>query len=364
MDWIAKELCCGCGVCGAVCPVNAIRMEADDEGFLYPQLDRITCVDCGLCREKCPIMAGKSMRLSQHGIACYAAHETDRKELLSCASGGVATALSRAVLEAGGWVCGVRYGEDFRSTHYICTNHPQDLAALKGSKYIQSQKNGIFPLVRERLEKGLVLFVGTPCDVGALKGYLGGDHPNLLACDLIRHGITSPRVGVEYIDHLEESLGAPIASFTVRHKVDAWYPAYLRGEAENGKTELMPFFDTAYGYAFSYFLRPSCYRCSFKGENRLGDITLGDYLGMDPEHPGYQREGVSAVMVNTSKGLPWMERLSGIELIPVEYGDILSKNKRLSVSSREKPQRNVISRLLPCKGLLEACREAGWEDPK
>ena len=52
MDWIAKELCCGCGVCGAVCPVNAIRMEADDEGFLYPQLDRITCVDCGLCREK------------------------------------------------------------------------------------------------------------------------------------------------------------------------------------------------------------------------------------------------------------------------------------------------------------------------
>lgn len=304
------------------------------------------------------------MRLSQHGIACYAAHETDWKELLSCASGGVATALSRAVLEAGGWVCGVRYGEDFRSTHYICTNHPQDLAALKGSKYIQSQKNGIFPLVRERLEKGLVLFVGTPCDVGALKGYLGGDHPNLLACDLICHGITSPWVGVEYIDHLEESLGAPIASFTVRHKVDAWYPAYLRGEAENGKTELMPFFDTAYGYAFSYFLRPSCYRCSFKGENRLGDITLGDYLGMDPEHPGYQREGVSAVMVNTSKGLPWMERLSGIELIPVEYGDILSKNKRLSVSSREKPQRNVISRLLPCKGLLEACREAGWEDPK
>jgi coenzyme F420-reducing hydrogenase beta subunit len=302
------------------------------------------------------------MRLPQHGIACYAAHGLDRGELLSCASGGVATALSKAVLKAGGWVCGVRYGADFRSTHYICTNRVQDLEALKGSKYIQSQKDGIFPLVKERLEKGLVLFVGTPCDVGALKGYLGGDHANLLSCDLICHGITSPRVGAEYIDHLEESLGAPVISFTVRHKEESWYPAYLRGEAENGKLERKPFFDTAYGYAFSYFLRPSCYRCSFKGENRLGDITLGDYLGMEPEHPGYQREGVSAVMVNTPKGLPWMERLSGISLVPVEYGDILSKNKRLSVSSREKPQREMFSRAFVSKSLLDACRAAGWEE--
>lgn len=31
-----KELCCGCTACYAICPKQAISMQPDEEGFLYP----------------------------------------------------------------------------------------------------------------------------------------------------------------------------------------------------------------------------------------------------------------------------------------------------------------------------------------
>ena len=31
------EMCCGCGVCSKVCPVDAIKMEKDKHGFVYPE---------------------------------------------------------------------------------------------------------------------------------------------------------------------------------------------------------------------------------------------------------------------------------------------------------------------------------------
>ena len=50
-----KEECCGCTACYAVCPVGAIQMAADDEGFLYPGIDVEKCVCCRKCLGVCPI---------------------------------------------------------------------------------------------------------------------------------------------------------------------------------------------------------------------------------------------------------------------------------------------------------------------
>ena len=35
----AKSQCCGCGACVQVCSKNAIKMQEDDEGFLYPMVE-------------------------------------------------------------------------------------------------------------------------------------------------------------------------------------------------------------------------------------------------------------------------------------------------------------------------------------
>lgn len=50
-----KTNCCGCTACAAICPKDSIVMKEDDEGFLYPVVDKETCIDCGACERVCPI---------------------------------------------------------------------------------------------------------------------------------------------------------------------------------------------------------------------------------------------------------------------------------------------------------------------
>ena len=49
---LEKEKCCGCAACEAICPVDAIEMVIDSEGFYYPEV-KSNCVNCGMCVRIC-----------------------------------------------------------------------------------------------------------------------------------------------------------------------------------------------------------------------------------------------------------------------------------------------------------------------
>lgn len=53
MLYEALENCCGCSACYAICPVYAISMEPDEEGFLYPTVDAGKCIRCYRCISVC-----------------------------------------------------------------------------------------------------------------------------------------------------------------------------------------------------------------------------------------------------------------------------------------------------------------------
>lgn len=57
-----KSECCGCSVCCALCPKDAIEMYSDEEGFLYPQINEAKCVRCGLCMEVCTFKQAQKER--------------------------------------------------------------------------------------------------------------------------------------------------------------------------------------------------------------------------------------------------------------------------------------------------------------
>lgn len=58
-----KEECCGCTACYAICPVSAITMVEDEEGFEYPQVDEGKCEGCYICLTVCPFKQHRFYRI-------------------------------------------------------------------------------------------------------------------------------------------------------------------------------------------------------------------------------------------------------------------------------------------------------------
>ena len=61
--FLNKESCCGCAACFNICPKHAIKMEKDEKGFSYPNVDSEMCVNCKQCVKVCPLKQEKKMVL-------------------------------------------------------------------------------------------------------------------------------------------------------------------------------------------------------------------------------------------------------------------------------------------------------------
>lgn len=60
-----KSDCCGCSACYAICPVQAIHMEFDGEGFLYPLIDEHKCIGCYQCLKVCAYKKDKKAKFKR-----------------------------------------------------------------------------------------------------------------------------------------------------------------------------------------------------------------------------------------------------------------------------------------------------------
>lgn len=63
-----RENCCGCTACYAICPAQAIIMEPDEEGFLYPSVDAEKCIRCYRCLSICAFKADQRAKGYLGGI--------------------------------------------------------------------------------------------------------------------------------------------------------------------------------------------------------------------------------------------------------------------------------------------------------
>jgi len=267
---------------------------------------------------------------TNHDIAAYAGFLNDDQELLACSSGGIATALARQMIRSGGYVAGVSYTDNFMSAEYRITNNEKMIDRFKGSKYIDTYKNTVYSDVKVILERGdRLLFFGTPCIVAALHSYLQREYTNLITVELICHGPTDPKVHRQYIEHLESKHKSKVVDFTVKHKRGKWTPQYLYAKFENGEIFHERFYSTEYGYAFSSMAMPQCYSCQFRGNNRTGDIMLGDFWGATEKDVFWNEKGVSSILVHTTKGNDFLLSTKDISLFPTTFEKILEKNQNI-----------------------------------
>lgn len=298
-----KSNCCGCRLCEEICPMNCITMQYDEEGFWYPHVDEENCVHCGLCNTLCPNVVERN---SDFEPQIYAAYAKDEEICRTSSSGGIFQLLAREIIANGGVAYGAAYDKDLSVCH-MRVETLEELPKLFGSKYVQSNMQGIYGLVKSDLIKGRkVLFSGTPCQIAAIKEYIGSAHENLLLVDLVCHGVPSPEVWREYLQsQRREKLAVTEFEFRSKEEIDDWENFKFKKMYDNGECKRDIWDGFLYGEAFlkNLSLRPSCYECQFLALSSGADITLGDcWRSRKTDLQLFNSWGMSVVSINSEKG--------------------------------------------------------------
>lgn len=309
---LENSLCSGCHACAIVCPNQCIQMTSDDEGFWYPQVDNEKCIDCGLCEKVCPIIH-KWNPDANRSATSMAAINNDEEIRHYSSSGGIFTLIAEAILNRGGVVFGAAFADDFKSVHHICVDNYDDLNLLRGSKYVQSCIGDTYKQTKDYLDSGrIVLFTGTPCQIGGLNSYLRKPYVNLYTQDIICHGVPSPMVWKKYVELRERNAESSTKRISFRHKKYGWKTFSVLFEFSNNTEYEMNLREDPFMRAFlsNSCLRPSCYDCSFKGIERQSDITLADFWGIENVLPDMDDDkGTSLVLVHSKKGEELIARI-------------------------------------------------------
>lgn len=341
---VNKTECCGCGACREACPASCIEMKRDEEGFLYPSVDESRCLNCSLCEKACPVLSPGERPVTIP--ASYAARAKDEGVRLASSSGGIFPLLARAMLNNGGAVVGAAFDESFAVKHVVITS-AEELPRLMGSKYVQSDMGNTFGSVKELLAGGTnVLFSGTPCQVNALLGFLGGGHEGLITIDLICHGAGSPLLWNRYLDRQRNNAhGKRPVSASFRDKTEGWRRFSLALGFEDGSAYRRVAREDPMMKAFlkDLCLRPSCYDCRFRGLSRNSDITLGDLWGAENIAPELDDDrGTSLVLIHSVKGAELYKSISEqIESTAVAPENALSVNRAARSSPPKPPAREA-----------------------
>lgn len=337
-----KKACCGCGACAQACPVNCIRMAADAEGFRYPEVDEAKCIQCGLCQKICPVMH-KNSRISSTPKA-YAAYNLDEKVRMASSSGGVFSLVAEHVLAGNGVVYGAALTKDQKVRHIRVTD-PEAMAALRGSKYVQSDTDGIYLQVKRDLDAGRpVLFTGTPCQVAGLRSFLRKEYDNLFCMDIICHGVPSPMVWEKYVAHRENIAESPVTQISFRNKSQGWKTYAVNFGFSNDAEYLEDYRKDAFMRAFlqDLCLRPSCYACAFKTANRISDMTLADFWGIENVCPEMDDDkGTSLVLLHSKTGEMLFEAIRGnLRYREVDFEAAVKGNPAITESARKPENRD------------------------
>lgn len=337
-----KHKCTNCMACYNVCPVGAIEMIEDKDGFVYPSIVEEKCTHCGLCTKKCPALnleQTKEISKRLEKPAAYGGYIKDEEVRKNSSSGGVFSILSKYVLNKGGYVCGARFTKGGICEHVIVDNW-EDLAPLRGSKYVQSNINNCYKEIKSLLEQDkYVLFTGTPCQVAGLYAVLGKDYEKLITVDLLCHGVPSQKVFREYLNELTGGLEEEVQNFKFRDKKDGWWKPsisfLLRGHY------YYYYWEEAYiqGFLNNLILRQSCTDCKYSKTPRNGDFTIGDFWGVENNYIElHDNGGTSAILVNSIKAKTIMENIkhsfSKLKEVPIQE---IAKNNVINTKSSIHP---------------------------
>ena len=311
------DQCTGCMACIEVCPKDAIAIK-DSLNAYNAEIDSVKCIGCNLCHKIC--QNNREVEFVK-SIQWYQGWAEDEEVRAGGSSGGAASALMRAFVKDCGYVCSCLFqdGEFVFET----TNELAELEKFRGSKYVKSNPQGAYRRVKELLQQGeRVLFIGLPCQVAALKIFVGEKlQENLYTADLICHGTPSPKLLELFLKQYGYTL-KDLKDIKFRVKGKFQVREGYKGICTTGVTDsyLISFLN---GLCYT----ENCYSCKYARLERVSDITLGDSWGTELAEDE-MRKGISLFLCQTEKGEKLLND-SGLNLMDVDLTRAIARNAQL-----------------------------------
>lgn len=258
------------------------------------------------------MMMGKIMIKEEKYPLVYACYNKDESVRKNSSSGGVFYALASYVISKHGVVFGAKFNADWEVVHGYGESL-EEIRAFQGSKYVQSKMGDTFSQVKHFLEDNrLVLFSGTPCQIGGLAAYLQKKYENLILVDFVCHGVPSPLIWRNYLQ--ENFSGKEIRSISFRDKTEGWLKFSLKLEFEKENSYQKNLREDIFlkGFLGDLYLRPSCHNCQFKEIHRKADITLSDFWGIEGKMPElFDDKGTSLILIHSKLGKELLKIVEG-----------------------------------------------------
>ncbi len=338
--------CTACQMCGAVCPVDAITIRLDENGFYRPKIDITKCIDCGLCVKSCYKFDHSILKSDLANKKIVAAWAKNSEIVESTTSGGIADVLAKKLIEDGYKCIGVVYNTDDNIAEGKIASTHEEILSFRGSKYIQSYSVDAFKeLVKTSKDSKFAVF-GLPCQIYAIDRFLTNRkiRDNHILIDLYCHGCPSLNVWEKYIDEIKSKLNAKkILSVNFRSKVRGWGNFYVvvvvvEDFSGNKRKYISPKINDAFYEMFfsDLVLNDSCQDCVLRSTLEYTDIRLGDFWGKSYIN---NHTGVSGVTISTSRGQKFFDAIQGeivfeqqelSNFIPYQsYGKEYSVNKEI-----------------------------------
>ncbi len=353
---LPKKTCTGCGGCINICPKDAVYFEPDAEGFQHPVIQTALCIGCKKCEQVCPILHWENSNLTNP--SCYAVRGSDHIREQS-SSGGVFTMAAKAIFQQKGVVVGAAFDQHLHLSLAIAKNKTE-LAPMQGSKYVQSDPAWIYREALSYLKKGKpVLFTGCPCQVAAMKNIAGDKYNDpLYTIDLVCHGVPSQIILHRYLE--ETFPGKQAVNVRFRDKKNGWTATnididFSDGTSYHGTNRGNDIYENIFQHNIA--LRPCCHNCKFCTFPRVGDLTMGDFWGIQKIDPSQtDGKGTSMLFLNNEKGnqlFQWMQPNASYKQINCDLSKIPN---RLKTTYPAHIGRSVFFQMLRTKSMEETVK--------
>ncbi|MCD7818986.1 MAG: Coenzyme F420 hydrogenase/dehydrogenase, beta subunit C-terminal domain, partial [Lachnospiraceae bacterium] len=321
--------CSGCGLCVDICQHNAIRIS-DDLSVYNAVIQEDKCVSCNACRQACPNNHSAAFSFPTSWYQGWTEHDEIRKK---ASSGGFATAIAESFIKSGGIVCSCIF--DNGKFVFDFAESCEDLSKFTGSKYVKSNPQGIYKRIKRKLrENHKVLFIGLPCQVAAVKRFIGDNlGEKLYTIDLICHGTPSPRLLDLFLNQYNLSLNN-LSDISFRRK----FKFQLEGDNKSiVTTGVSDRYSTAFLNGLTY--TENCYNCPYAQGKRISDLTIGDSWGS--ELADFEIiSGISLALCMTDKG-NYLLKTASLHLEAVDLDKAIAHNHQLESPMKMPKKRKI-----------------------